>query len=561
MYSAVRDIEGLSRTHLPPREDAYRPIEERLKILALMEGTMLAQVLSFMVPHRCLTICAVSPTARVCAELIQVSDTRVPFQMSLDDRLFHECPGSLDGDDEKERLRHYSWWLVKCGLPLHLDHSSTWTVLRAIAPALVPMVRSSPLSTDDELQASDILQLEEMHTRGDWAISIANVSPSQLTHLRRLTVKGYDSEVYEDFLLQLPGLTELFIDEAYRMPVSLKEPAYAARLLRLDINKPTRKTVSWMYKCTSVTHLSIIRCGSVLDVASLVELPYVRNLDMTGSNVPHLDGLSRSLTLTSIVVKECSQLLSLEGLVGAPQLRSIDASDSGVRTLGELHRCPHLTTVDFCCCSRLEILNGLVGAPQLQSIRAAWSGVRTIGELHRCLHLRKVNFSNCSELLSLAGLAGAPKLEEIDAFGSGVRTIGDLNCCPRLTSVSFDRCRNLESLEGLVGAPQLEGIDVSDSGVRTIGDLNRCPRLTTLLLLRCLNLESLEGLAGAPQLEWIDASGAGVRTIGELYRCPRLRTVGFKRCRNLESIAGLSGAPQLQTVDATRKLIKTWHHS
>ncbi|KAK7198818.1 hypothetical protein NESM_000847500 [Novymonas esmeraldas] len=561
MYSAVRDIEGLSRTHLPPREDAYRPIEERRKILALMEGRVLAQVLSFMVPRRCLTMCAVSPTARVCAELIRVSDKRAPFQMCLGDRLFHECPGSLGGDDEKERLRHHSWWIAKCGLPLHLDRSSTWTSLRAIAPALVAMVRSSPLSTDNELQAPDILQLEEMCIYGDNAISIANVSPSQLTHLRRLTVEAYTSEFCEDFLLQLPGLTELFIHEACRMPVSLKEPAYAARLLRLDINKPTRKTVSWICKCTSVTHLSIIQCSFVLDVGSLVELPYVRNLDMTGSNVRHLDGLCKCCSLTSIVVAECSKLLSLEGLAGAPRLRSIDASDSGVRTLGELHRCPHLTTVDFCCCSRLEILNGLVGAPQLQSITAAWSGVRTIGELHRCLHLRKVNFSNCSKLLSLAGLAGAPKLEEIDASGSGVQVLGALHRCPRLCFVTLLKCRKLESLEGLVGAQQLEGIDVSDSGVRTIGDLNRCPRLTNLLLLRCLNLESLEGLAGAPQLEWIDASGAGVRTIGELHRCPRLTTVGFKRCRNLESIAGLSGAPQLQTVDATRKLIKTWHHS
>ncbi|KAK7199563.1 hypothetical protein NESM_000935000 [Novymonas esmeraldas] len=211
MYSAVRDIEGLSRTHLPMRKEEYRPIEQQRKILVLMEWRMLAQVLSFMKPHRQLTMCAVSPTARLYAELVQVPSTRAPYEMCLGDRLVHRFSDELDGDDEEERLRHHTWWLVKCGLPLHLNHSSAWTSLRAIAPALVPMVRSCPLYADNEpreLQVSDILQLEEMRIRGDNAIPIASLTPSLLVHLRRLTVEAYTSEVCEEFLLQLPGLTE-----------------------------------------------------------------------------------------------------------------------------------------------------------------------------------------------------------------------------------------------------------------------------------------------------------------------------------------------------------------
>ncbi|KAK7199287.1 hypothetical protein NESM_000900100 [Novymonas esmeraldas] len=328
MYSAMQDIEAIGQWHLPPREEEYRPIEERQKILALMEGTVLAQVLTSMRRYRSLVMCAVSPTAPVYAELVEVSDTCAPYEMCLGDRLVHSFSDELDGDDEKECLCRHTWWLVKCGLPLHLDHSSAWNFLRAIAPALVAMVRSCPLSADGEpcdLQVSDILQLEEMCIRGDWTIPIANVTPSQLTRLRRLTVEAYTSEVCEDFLLQLPALTELSIDDADGTPVSLMEPAYAARLLRLTICNPTMNTLSWIYKCASVTHLSIIRCSSVLDVGSFIELPYLTSLDMSGSNVPHLDGLCRSLTLTRIVVKQCSELLSLEGLAGAPRLQLIDA--------------------------------------------------------------------------------------------------------------------------------------------------------------------------------------------------------------------------------------------
>ncbi|KAK7199516.1 hypothetical protein NESM_000928800 [Novymonas esmeraldas] len=195
MYNAVRDIEGLSRTHLPMREDAYRPIEQQRKILVLMEGTMLAQVLSFMKRYVSLTVCSVSPTARLYAELVEVSDTCAPYEMCLGDRLVHRFSGQLDYDD-KERLGHHTWWLVKCGLPLHLNQSSAFTVLRSVAPALVPMVRSCPLYADNEpreLQVSDILQLEEMRICGDNVIPIANVTPSLLVHLRRLTVEAYTS--------------------------------------------------------------------------------------------------------------------------------------------------------------------------------------------------------------------------------------------------------------------------------------------------------------------------------------------------------------------------------
>ncbi|KAK7199160.1 hypothetical protein NESM_000885800 [Novymonas esmeraldas] len=515
MYNAVRDIEALSRTHLPLREGMYRPIEERQKILALMEGRVLAQVLSFMKPHRHLTMCAVSPTARVCAELVQVSSTRAPCKTCLGDRLVHKLSGRMAGDYAAERLIRNSWWLVRCGLPLHLDNSNTWTVLRVTAPALVPMVRSSPLSAagePPELQVSDILQLEEMCIRGDSSICIANVTPSQLTRLRRLAVDDYTAEHCEYFLLQLPGLTELSTHSTHRKPVSLMEPAYAARLQRLSVHNPTMNTFSWICKCASVTHLSIIRCSFAFDVESFVQLPYLTSLDMTGSNVMDLDGLCRCLSLRHICVKGCLRLLSIAGLAGAPQLQSIDASRSGVETIGELHRCPLLTRVDFKRCVDMASLAGLAGAPQLHSIDASETGIETLGELHRCPLLSSVKFEACPNLDTLAGLAGAPRLQTIDATGIGARTLGELHRCPLLTSVDVQCCSDLDSLAGLAGAPQLLSIDASLSGIQTLGELHRCPLLTSVDVEGCKSLHSLAGLAGAPQLQSIKTSGSGVPT-------------------------------------------------
>ncbi|KAK7199414.1 hypothetical protein NESM_000915300 [Novymonas esmeraldas] len=474
MYSAVRDIEGLSRTHLPMQEKEYRPIEERQKILALMEGRMLAQVLSFMEPRRRLTMCAVSPTARVCAELVQVSDTCAPYKMCLGDRLVHRFLAKLTCDDDEERLRHLTWWLVKCGLPLHLNHSSTFTALRAVAPTLLPMVRSSPLSAYGvpcELQVSDILQLEEMCIYGDHVIPIASLTPSQLTRLRRLTVDKYTSKVCEEFLLQLPGLTELFIDDADWTPVSLMEPAYAARLLRLTICNPAMNTLSWIYECTSVTHLSITRCGSVLDLRLLIDLPYLTSLDMTGSNVPHLDGLSRCRSLTRIVFTLCSQLLSLEGLAGAPRLRSIDASSSLVQTLGELHRCPSLTNIVVRGCPELLSLEGLAGAPQLRSIDASYSGVVTLGELHRCPSLTTVDFRSCRRLRSIEGLAGAPQLKDVNLNGTAVMDITPLTASASSLRTLDLQNRSVTNIAAIAGATQLEEVYLTGTAVTDITPL------------------------------------------------------------------------------------------
>ncbi|KAK7199324.1 hypothetical protein NESM_000904800 [Novymonas esmeraldas] len=481
MYSAVQDIEELGRTHLPMREDAYRPIEERQKILALMEGTMVAQVLTFMKPHRIGTMCAVSPTVRVYAELVHFQSIRVPYEMCLSNRLVHRFSGELEYDHEKERLRHHAWWIAKCGLPLHLDHSSAWTVLRAIAPALVAMVRSSPLSADGdppELQVSDILQLEEMCIRGDWAILIANVTPSQLTHLRRLTVEAYTSEVCENFLLQLPGLTELSIHDADETPVSLMEPAYAARLLRLTIRNPAMTTLSWIYTCTSVTHLSIIRCSFVLDLRSLIELPHLTSLDMSGSNVPHLDGLSRCLTLTRIFVRCCSQLLSLEGLVGAPQLLSIDASYSGVQTLGELHRCPSLTTVHFENCSHLRSIEGLAGVLQLEEVYLGGTKVTDITPLTASLrNLKKLVLWN-SGVTSIAAIAGATQLEVVDLRGTKVTDITPLTASLSTLKKLYLASSRVTSIDAIYGAKQLQLVDLTGTKVT---DTSMLPRSTRVL--------------------------------------------------------------------------------
>ncbi|KAK7199438.1 hypothetical protein NESM_000918500 [Novymonas esmeraldas] len=498
MNAALRNIEALSRWHLPPREVEYRSIEEGQRILELMEETVLAQVITFMKPRRCLAMHAASPTARVYAELVRPSYNGAPCTMCLGDRLFRVVFNSVIRVRAGQDLHPGIWWLEKCRLPLRVSGTDTFGFLRDYAPALLPMVRGLTVDTDSdhEIDAADILQLEELRIEsGHGAFTNCGVTPSQMTRLRTLTMGNYTAEV-ADFVVGLPSLTELSICSGDSTAVNMRKPACAPRLLRLSVVDPTEDTLSWIYQCASLTCLSLCVCVSDINSYLVGELRGLCKLHISATIQRPPNRPQGSRRRGNPLVENDSRVESLEGLAGAPALKCITVSHTGVHTLGELHRCPHLKTVEFGDCRGLESLEGLVGAPALECIKVSWSGVRTLGELHRCPNLKTVEFRSCTRLESLEDLVGAPALECITVSHAGIQTLGELHRCPHLKTVEFRSCKRLESLEGLVGAPALECIKASHSGVRTLGELHRCPHLKTVEFISCSIRESLEGLAG-----------------------------------------------------------------
>ncbi|KAK7199538.1 hypothetical protein NESM_000931400 [Novymonas esmeraldas] len=216
MNTALQVVEAFSRWHLPPREEKYRPIEERQRILELMGETMLAQVLTFMKPRLCLAIHAVSPTARVYAELVQPSYDGALSTMCLGDRLYRVVFDDVIRVRAGQGFHPGMWWTEKCQLPLHVCGTDTFGFLRVHAPALLPMMRGLTVNTDRHFNhnhAADVLQLEELHIEsGRGAFTNCGVTPSQMTRLRTLTVGNYTAEV-ADCVADLPSLTELSLGD------------------------------------------------------------------------------------------------------------------------------------------------------------------------------------------------------------------------------------------------------------------------------------------------------------------------------------------------------------
>ncbi|KAK7196021.1 hypothetical protein NESM_000535500 [Novymonas esmeraldas] len=215
MNAALQVLEAFSQWRLPPRKEEYRSIKERQRILELMDEMVLAQVLTFMKPRCCLAMHAVSPTARVYAELVQTSGDGDRYEMSLGDRLVHVVSNTAQWAEAGQRLHHSVWWLEKCQLQLHVCDKDTFGFLRDHSPALLPMVRGLTVdngSEFNEIDAADILQLEELHIEsGQGAFTNCGVTPSQMTRLRTLTMGICTAEV-ADFVAGLPSLTELSIE-------------------------------------------------------------------------------------------------------------------------------------------------------------------------------------------------------------------------------------------------------------------------------------------------------------------------------------------------------------
>ncbi|KAK7198938.1 hypothetical protein NESM_000860800 [Novymonas esmeraldas] len=171
------------------------------------------------------------------------------------------------------------------------------------------MVRELTVETANEqleVDAAEIVQLEELRILGDVTFVIRRVTPPQMTRLHSLAVVNCTAEV-ADFVVDLPSLTELSIYNCGSTAVSMREPACAAQLLRLSISNPTMDTLTWIERCTSVTHLGLRKCTFEINLRLLSEVPHLTTLDTSESDLHHLHGLQRCMELGKIDATRCSR--------------------------------------------------------------------------------------------------------------------------------------------------------------------------------------------------------------------------------------------------------------
>lgn len=427
----------LRRAHLWLLEDdTYRnSVMKPQRLLGHLEGDAVVEVLKFAPGNLRLTLSAVSPKARLLAELLE---SRLPMTLRLlldDTTVMHELVSDAAGASFLQQLDAVAWWIEKCGIPVSVRGDETVVTLLA-SSRVRPILRGvslSLLARACPIPAEVLLHLERIDMCGEAFASLPAL-PSQMTQLRELHVARCTSAALLR-LYQLPSLTTLSIESRIDMEPVGNETVAANRQQNLD------------------------RVDEI-DMRLLTSARSLQHLRLSNSGLSVVSGFACCESLSTVTVVDCERLLSLSSLGHAVLLRSISISWSAVSDLGALAACSCLERITFDTCRAMESLAALAGAPRLREVDVFCSGVRDVNGLASCPCLETLCLTGCRFVTDLSPLAGAPRLRIIDASFSAVRNLQGLGTCPSLEVVRLDACIAVHNLNPLADAPSLKYVFV-----------------------------------------------------------------------------------------------------
>ncbi|CAL1372857.1 unnamed protein product [Linum trigynum] len=414
-------------------------------------------------------------------------------------------------------------------------------------------------------------------------------------------------------------VTDKFVELLPRLPTSLKRLSISIRwggipnlaeledleylslinchqlLLRVDNNMwklPNLKELK-LFHCSwypmlrmgtlpsSLTHLSVLLCGSFLSLPCLANLNNLAHLALTEFEEPEIRGLGELRALESVEINDAPNLTGLDGLENLLHLEELV-----VRNCGALERIPNLAnliklrkliTIN-CRKLKLEEVTGLEGLVSLEELEL--SGSSSIRKLPSALsELRKLKSLNVGLCPNLTDATVAGKLESLGELQlwqcSSIRELPNLSGlkrnlnrlkiseCTELTGVTgigslenlkvlcVSGLRMVREFEDLSGLENLVELDVSGCTELTrVAGIERMERLEKLYMGDCRSLTELVELSGLKKLVILNIGGCteltAVRGVEKLSSLTHLRLSG---CKSINGLGNLSGLKNLENLD------------
>ena len=328
-----------------------------------------------------------------------------------------------------------------------------------------------------------------------------------LTHLHVGFGLQYDEVPDLEPLARLPCLTHLTLNELWNVASSELEPlsrCHNLESLSLRDLRPVRGQLdlSVLLQC-KIQKLFLENCKTLRDLTPLADLPELRWLDVSQTNVQSLEPI-RSCTQLQVLVLTLTAVESLEPLEACVHLWFLQIDNTRVKNLKPLAHCPKLKTL-----SMRETL------------------IQDIGVLEQCRELWRVDLLNCSKSISLEPLIQCPRLTHLNYSFFHKRNIDFIACCGQLEHLSLIACPGAN--DNLVS-------------------LRSCVRLRIFYLRGVSRHHSdLSFLEHAPDLEYVQLGGWGFRDISGLKNCQKLSQLvldhtlvedisPLKSCQNLREL-------------------------
>ena len=236
-------------------------------------------------------------------------------------------------------------------------------------------------------------------------------------------------------------------------------------------NLPWLQDVSFFDDRSTITHLTLAGCQSLVDFSGLNKLSELKLLDLEAcDSLKSLIALKTLPSLNYLTLGNCKNLQSLDGI-------------------------ENLESVSELClegCSKLGSFTGIENLPKLIALDVSGTAVKKLSL--RLRNLEDLTAKNC-DLLTEFDAGGFDEIRGIDlAHCKSLDTVRGINGFHSLQSICFMGCESLQTV-ALSDLPQLGPVNVYD-----------CPELKKLKLVNCGRLVGMQDLQVTDGLEelWIE---------------------------------------------------------
>lgn len=291
---------------------------------------------------------------------------------------------------------------------------------------------------------------------------------------------------------------------------------------------------------------------ATLEAWGIAALTRLRRLDLGGTELRDLAGISALTELEHLALDGCSELRGFEGLQSLPKLRTL-----------RLERARQVQGWN----KNFRGVEAQIAASVLSALPAAIQACFALYRQHRPAPGEDPRaLQNLMPHLAWFDLERWPerKLEGIEA-GKNLRALGIIRCprledleglgpAPRLRSLSLCRCARLRSLAGLPASTRLQVLTVTDCP--ELADLSAVQGLTRLEIVRLLGISpkaDLRPLAGLPSLAELQWRGP-LAPLGTLAGPSGPMSLTLEDPVELQGLHSLPFAPHLRRLSLSGRL-------
>ena len=297
------------------------------------------------------------------------------------------------------------------------------------------------------------------------------------------------------------------------------------------------------YPSSGFTSFNLRNGANLNHVNSLVSVRNASSIDLSGTGLSSVSGLSNLQTVSGSIDLSNNSLGSLNGLGQLTSAGAVVISNSNLSSVSVLSNLTSVAAIDFSN-NRLSNVNGLNGVVTLNSLDLSGNILSNLSGLSALSGVSGLLNLSDNQLTSLGGLVSISSLGSLNASQNMLTDISTLSLIATIDTLNLSR-NNLIGTQGLHNIMSATQIDLSHNSLREL-NLNSLRNVGALTLTdnQLTDLTGLSGLLSATHLFLGNnrlTSLDGLENIISLTQLDIAGNPNLTDVRGIKNIANVSG--------------------